>query len=129
MQKDPFIISFGLLCNNYFCYGPIHQSCDDKKDIKKILINLINTSDIVFFMKKHLNELNIGDIVMALEENGYYVINYLDKYYTIAFSLNYKRFEIASKHKESKLINWGIPRTLALQCDVVYQISEVEYCL
>ena len=50
---------------------------------------------------------NAGRIVQELEEQGCYCVNRYEKYYVIAFAVDYRRFEIFSKDRNKKLISWG----------------------
>ena len=45
-------------------------------------------------------------ITNCLVEEGYYVVNRYEKYYVIAFSINYTRFEVFSKDCDKEIIKW-----------------------
>ena len=48
----------------------------------------------------------INIIIKSLMKKHYYVCNRWNKYYVIAFSINYIRFDIYSKDCDKKLIHW-----------------------
>jgi hypothetical protein len=57
------------------------------------------------FFKKE-DEL-VNHIASNLQRESFYVINRYNKYYVIAFAINYSRFEIFSKDCNKILIDWG----------------------
>lgn len=48
----------------------------------------------------------ISNMSHKLFNDDYYVVNRYNKYYAIAFSINYTRFEIFSKDCDKQLIHW-----------------------
>ncbi|MFS8160395.1 MAG: hypothetical protein ACMG6E_09370, partial [Candidatus Roizmanbacteria bacterium] len=56
-----------------------------------------------YFYKKYMS---LSDITNDLLNDGYYVWNRFEKYYVIAFALDYVRFEIYSKDCDKILIKW-----------------------
>ena len=48
----------------------------------------------------------VNDIVEGLAESGQFVLNRVNKYYAIAFAIDYKRFPIYSKDCETITIKW-----------------------
>lgn len=58
--------------------------------------------------KDDLQEEDIEYIANELMETQYFVKNRYNKYYVIAFAINYTRFEIYSKDCDKELIDWGI---------------------
>lgn len=50
---------------------------------------------------------NIQIIANELIDNHYYVINRYEKYYVIAFAINFSRFEVFSKDHNKELISWN----------------------
>jgi len=66
----------------------------------------------------------VNEIVSDLLTDGYYVFNRYNKYYVVAFALDYQRFEVYSKDCNKKLIEWRE------DCDsdpVVRQIADDDY--
>ena len=48
-----------------------------------------------------------NEVLESLQKNGYYVLNRFEKFYVIAFAIDFVRFEIFSKDCEKQLIDWG----------------------
>jgi hypothetical protein len=134
-------ISFGILDDLNFCYGPIRRNInkEDINDIKKNIKNMVSVfkwKDVVgctpetsswgkfcyeknhdhgkkdeseyfneeFFEKE--DEL-IDHIASKLQQNCFFVKNRYNKYYVIAFAINYSRFDIYSKDCTKISIDWG----------------------
>ena len=55
---------------------------------------------------KGVTDRDIDSITDALLSDGYYVLNRYEKYYVVAFALNYTRFEVFSKDCDKELITW-----------------------
>ena len=49
---------------------------------------------------------NADEVVRDLSEDGYYCWNRFEKYYVIAFAIDYVRFEVFSKYCDKELIKW-----------------------
>jgi len=49
---------------------------------------------------------NKKDIIDGLMDRGYWVWNYYQKWYIVAFSLDYTRFNVVAKDCDKKLIKW-----------------------
>ena len=49
----------------------------------------------------------IDNIVSTLMEDEYFVRNRVEKYYVVAFAINYTKFEVYSKDCDAQLIDWG----------------------
>ena len=47
------------------------------------------------------------NVAMELQEEGYSVWNRFEKYYVIAFAIDYKRFQVCSKGCDPKVMHWG----------------------
>lgn len=62
-----------------------------------------------FFDKEFFDdeENYLNKIAKELFTKKYYVVNRYNKYYVIAFAINYTRFEIFSKDCDKELIDWG----------------------
>ena len=46
------------------------------------------------------------EVLSVLQRKNYYVLNRYEKFYVIAFAINYTKFEIFSKDCDKKLIKW-----------------------
>ena len=73
--------------------------CEDK--LKKLRAPT-NYDD---YWREWMNE-NKYYIVDCLMNNGHFVWNYYQKWYVVAFSLDYIRFNITAKDCDKKLIKW-----------------------
>lgn len=54
----------------------------------------------------YVNEIDESAIVADLLSDKFYVINRYEKYYVIAFALDFTRFEVYSKDCSKELIKW-----------------------
>lgn len=72
------------------------------------ILKELNTrgSDPTGYYAKSVDEDDIDSITDALLSDGYYVLNRYEKYYVVAFALNYTRFEVFSKDCDKELITW-----------------------
>lgn len=66
----------------------------------------------------------VNDIVGDLLTDGYYVWNRYNKYYVIAFAIDYKKFEVYSKDCDKKIIVW---RENSEKDPIVHQIVDDDY--
>ena len=98
-------------------YGPVSETftCDDAdleqqiyESVSKIMQPLIDgeESDPTGYYVKDYTSADTKNITKRLLKSKYYVINRYEKYYVIAFALDYARFEIYSKDCDKELIKW-----------------------
>jgi hypothetical protein len=109
-------ILFSILDDLEHAYGPKTVQIDsiDAADIFRGVTVLIeefianNEDPSTYFMRylKEDKDLYIVKICNSLRKNNYYVINRFQKYYVIAFSLDYTKFDIFSKDENKILIKW-----------------------
>lgn len=60
-----------------------------------------------YFKNSYVPEtFNPREIARSLWKENYYVINRFEKYYVIAFALDFTRFEVYSKDCDKELIKW-----------------------
>lgn len=118
-SKQTHTLSFGILDDLSFDngYGPVHIGFNTYNELTQLIINLTSKlrhdpSD--FFTNDNYAQLFDG-IAESLQENGYYVCNGYNKYYTIAFAIDYKIFNIFCKEFKKQKINWLIPKRLKIR--------------
>lgn len=82
-------------------------------DIKRVLRNLWKEFDDEelddvsgYYFQMNSKNKRIEEITNSLISDGYYVRNRFEKYYVIAFAIDYKRFNIWSKDCDAKMIKW-----------------------
>ena len=113
------VLSFSILDDlNHMSNYPKHVELQDKtfQTIKTAILGLLqnfkNGSDYdpSYFFDREFFSTNeyINQIVEDLLDKNYYRRNRVEKYYVIAFALDYTRFEIFSKDCEKQLIDWGV---------------------
>lgn len=68
-------------------------------------------------------DFDIHEIIDDLQEQGYYCLNRYQKYYVVAFALNYTRFEVFSKDCDKEIINWGNDK----EGEIVHRIQNEKY--
>lgn len=109
------ILSFVILDDLFPCYGPKHQTVQDLKNLKFTINDFIKdfengqkTDKSGYFDSKFFEKKNkyLETIVENLTKFNYHVLNRYNKYYVIAFSMNYTRFEVFSKDFDKELIKW-----------------------
>lgn len=66
----------------------------------------------------------LEDMALELAREGYWVANHVNKYYVLAFAVNYARFEVYSKERDKELIKW---RENDRGDRVHHQVSDAEY--
>lgn len=123
------MLSFGILDDLHFSYGPVHTKLGESLDTSvRELVNVFRKQyvkgcnyclnkdhghemidesgyfDNEFFMKE---DYYISLIVQSIDQTSYFVYNGYNKYYVIAFALNHKTFKIHSKDCEPKTIDWN----------------------
>lgn len=102
-----------FVCIDDFKYGPEVniEVADLNRD--NLLIAVKNIGDEIskayYFnqLVKTRSEELFNDIVDSLLEHGHYVLNQFDKYYVVAFALDYKRFNVYSRGYDKELIKWS----------------------
>lgn len=110
------ILSFVILDDLCSYCGPYYLDIGSKtkinilkgvNEIQKKFINSDKNNNYFtnyYFGTYHDSE-NVSD---ALYDNDYFVMNRFEKYYVIAFALNYTRFEVFSKDCDKELISWAV---------------------
>ena len=123
MNSKTHTLSFCILDDLKPRYGPVHIEINDLKyetisnAVEKIAQQIIkNQSDCTgcYFYSEYdmgnsisfVPKYNNNTITNELLENGYYVLNRYEKYYVIAFALNYKEFKVVSANCLKELIEW-----------------------
>lgn len=109
-------VSFCILNDLCPAYGPVHKSFDVSTGdnlmeitnaVTDILTQFKNQGyDPSGYYYQYINNNEIREIAADLLNDGYYVWNRFEKYYVIAFALNYTRFEVFSKDYDKELIKW-----------------------
>ena len=96
------VLSFGVLDDCQFMEGyPEQYTFTNVDELEAILDNI----DIPTWL--HI-DLELDVVARSLDQNKYYVINRVEKYYVVAFAINYTQFEIFSKDVDKQLIDWEI---------------------
>lgn len=107
-------VSFVILDDLKPFMGPCHATFDGpvrsiaiEAAVRKLVGNVTPEADptMSVFQKENL-ESNIRDIVWDLERESFWRMNRVNKYYVVAFALDYTRFEVFSKDCEKELIRW-----------------------
>jgi hypothetical protein len=113
-----YTLSFCILDDLTVCHGPEHRELNgipNFNDIKEVILNdLLNDfrqdeyADCSGYFDKEFFASNeyIDTIVNNLIKYNYVVKNRYNKYYVIAFAINYTRFEVYSKDCDKELIKW-----------------------
>jgi len=112
-------ISICILDDLKAYYGPHHlyftKGLHSKRKLKRKILALIRP-----FKKKYKEDCSeyfddaffekedeyVTNIVQSLIEKKYYVFNRYNKYYVIAFAIDFVRFEVFSKDCDKELIKW-----------------------
>jgi len=70
--------------------------------------NIFNYSDISGYFDKEFfsKQKYLETIVQELYDENYFVCNQYEKYYVIAFSIDYTKFKVFSKDCDKELISW-----------------------
>lgn len=148
---SPLVVSFGIVddCEKFY-HGPIHMTLKDEKHLESFVKELlVNAKDDLFNplyillrdenyevqddeTKKEVEERiehcstwdanQIKHIAETLRQQQYYVLNRMQKYYVLAFALNYTRFEIYSKGCDKRTS----PEQTS-KAKVVHQIDDPDY--
>lgn len=105
-------LSFCILDDLEFAYGPVHYSLQNTcltTRVKEIIYLFENKTDCAGYFDEEFfrnSDEYIDCIVESLELQNYFVKNRYNKYYVIAFSLDYTRFDVFSKDFDKTLIKW-----------------------
>lgn len=110
-------VSFVVLDNLENYIGPRHITIPDLSitsvvyAVKQLTRSEEIRNPLYFFDDEYYDSSGYwpNKIASTLIEDGYYVINRWQKYYVIAFALDYTRFEVYSKDCDKKLIDWETP--------------------
>lgn len=125
-------VSFTILDDLCSAYGPVHETFTGeatldniREAVSKILTEFKEgDSDPSGYYLESIDESEISAVSRNLCSKKYSVINRYEKYYVIAFSLDYTRFEVFSKDCNKELISWGRNNEKATK---VEQITDPEY--
>lgn len=119
--KSTQTISFCIFDDLVPFYGPIHAGIEGEltsENIRSVIRSMFQTfmkendghDPTKFFNNPYDDNEDIEDtfnyITEGLLENQYYVRNRWEKYYVIAYAINFVRFEIFSKECDKCLIKW-----------------------
>lgn len=101
-------LSVGILDDLQFILKITCEITDLKEDVKRICNSLRGQDRSQFFDDKFFTSFdkNVDCIVKSLKAKRFFVRNRYNKYYVIAFAIDYTRFEIFSKDYSKKLISW-----------------------
>jgi len=75
------------------------------------------------------NDNFIDEICACLINDNYYVLNRIEKYYVLAFSINYTQFEVYSKDCDKKFIDWKYDADTTDNIKVTGIIDDPDYNL
>lgn len=111
-------LSFCILDDLIPCHGPCHITFSNEEISYDTIAKYVNTIIKKFKKNPKKDQSNyfdeeffksdnyISKIIKDLLNKGFFVCNRYNKYYVIAFSLDYVRFEIFSKDCDKELIKW-----------------------
>ena len=114
-REESVTLSFGVLDDlEWKC-----DCCPRHVSVKKDLSDLRGALDRIFARiredKCHYGTMFLeeyesyrGEIVAGLVDDGYWVLNRYDKYYAVAFALDFTSFLVYSKDCDAELIDWRI---------------------
>lgn len=123
MNSKTHTLSFCILDDLEPRYGPVDIEINDleyetisnavEKIAQQIIKNKSDCTGCYFYSTYDIgNAISLAPkydnnlITYELLENGYYVLNQFEKYYVIAFALDYKEFKVFSRNCYKKLIEW-----------------------
>jgi len=101
------MLSFVILDDLKPVYGPIHETLDItslEQGVRKIIATLNEYADPSSYYQT-IDEGEIYTIVYKLLCDGYFVRNQFNKYYVIAFSLNFTECKVFSRDCDG-IITW-----------------------
>ncbi len=84
----------------------ITKSFKNKEELTNILKEIWKIGTEKYSHTYFFDNISIESVVDDLLTEGYCVYNRREKYYVVAFAINYKRFWIWSKDCEAKIIKW-----------------------
>lgn len=129
------VVSFGILddCRwkDRAANGPFHREISDRNDLAKTVREMID-----YAIQQRYGDSDDDDelcdiveqhIADELNKYGYLVYNRVNKYYVVAFALDYTRFEIYSKDCDKQLIDWCVDNEKAKNAKIVHQIEDPDY--
>ena len=115
----------------YNGYGPVHVSIDDleydtlkkaldefSKPFLKYISNQQSDPEYYWYKSQSSDEecdptgyyfeqdYNVSEVIQDLSNNKYYCWNRYQKYYVVAFSIDYVRFNVFSKDCDKMVIKW-----------------------
>ena len=112
-------LSFCILDDLRPYYGPIHYDFDGSNDPGELMSAIIsvlakfscdnNHGDdycIDSYIYKFVNDLEYDIIKRCLLDDDYLVYNRVEKYYVVAFAIDFTRFEVFSKDCDKEIISW-----------------------
>ena len=111
-SKNGGTLSFMILDDLEPEYGPVHIKISEG-GVRDAVIKLVEP----ILSREERNQtkypryllsdvFDIDEVVERLLEKGFYRINRYEKYYVIAFAIDYARFEVYSKDCDKKFIKW-----------------------
>lgn len=119
---DKMKLSFGITDDLKFAYGPVHFEFESWDQLANVVDKVIDglkckskcrewcegcCGDPSGYFVAEYYKAYRSDIIAGLIENKYWVWNRFEKYYVIAFAIDYTRFEIFSRDCSKKVIEWG----------------------
>lgn len=134
-KQNKTVVSFGVLDDCTWkdrTNGPFHREITDLKNLAKTLREMI-----VYAIHQRYGEnwdsddelcdIDVDYVAEKLIDENYFVYNRVNKYYVVAFALDYTRFEIYSKDCDKQLINWQVDNEKAKNAKIVHQIEDPDY--
>lgn len=135
-KQNTTVVSFGVLDDCTWkdrqVNGPFHREITDLKHLPKTLREMIHDAiqqryGDAWDSDDELCDIDEEYVAEKLIENSYFVYNRVNKYYVVAFALNYTRFEIYSKDSDKQLIDWCVDNEKAKNAKIVHQIEDPDY--
>lgn len=103
-------LSFCILDDLRPIYGQIHVQYSNieelRNEVMKILVDLKKSGDPTGYYVNTITLAEIDETIRCLTTDKYEVWNRFEKYYVIAWAIDYTRFEVYSKDYDKKLIKW-----------------------
>lgn len=140
-EQNKTVVSFGVLDDCRWtdqANGPFHREITDLKNLAKTLREMIAYAIQQRYGDEwngredwdsddELCDIDVDYVAEKLIEQGYFVFNRVNKYYVVAFALDYTRFEIYSKDCDKQLIDWCVDNEKAKNAKIVHQIEDPDY--
>lgn len=121
-------VSFVILDDLNNCFNPIHvQTTDIRSAVQEIARPFLNEEKddrSGYYFSDYYDE---NKVVKRLQTDGYYCRNRFEKYYVIAWALNYTRFEVFSKDCEKQLISWNLGHEVEFEGEIKGIIDDNNY--